>query len=821
MEYISIFLKNYKRLYLNNIKELTYRPSKPIQLILGSNGCGKSSLLKELSPLPPDMKHDYEVGGVKEIVIRNKGKTFVLKSTRSDTRIKHSFIVDNEELNTSGTRQIQLNLSERYFKINPAVHDVLIGTKGFTSMSVAERKKWFTYISDIDYDYSLAVYKKLSSRLRDVIGTIRILSNKLVQENTKTLSKDDKARTETKKQKVTKMLELLLTARKSISRTSPISDEEIATTSKKLNSLLEDNTESYTTISGASDAISILKTKAEYVSRDITALSKEILNTKDILNDRSTGQMATTSELDDRLTELLMKQDKLVAAGVLPPEEIVNIDSLTNTYLNVYPTLVSLMADLPPNSRKDLTKPQYEENARLYSDMLVKERAVGENIARLLPRLKELTHLSKNKETTCPECKYEWVPGFSRARLNRVTVKYETLLDIDITIKKTIKETKIYLEDYENYLSVLEKIKGIVHANKILDFVWRYVSFNDIIVNQVVIAKRMYTVYREVRVWGKIKDYKERITEINNDKAFLNSGAAIEQKLTETTIITLTEKLNRLLDSRSSIEKELTRSIGAMKVYVSVEKVSSELYSLMNGRKGYDLQQVDIFRNTCIDTAITECKYSLNCLDAALSATKNIELATAIVSAEIAALSDKEAVLRKMVKAISPTEGLIAKGIMVFLTAFTDNLNTIINNIWTYSLNVYPCKAITDNSVDLDYKFPVAIDSSNVVSDVANTSASMNEVIDLAFKIISMKYLGLDDVPLFLDEFGRTMDATHIVKAYDAIEMLANSEFGQIFMVSHFENCYGRFKNADVSILSTHNLNISKDLDYNSVLGLA
>ena len=79
MRIIELVLFNYKRFSLNNIKEFTYRPQMKAQLILGTNGSGKSSLLSELSPLPSRSK-DFFDDGYKLIKIEHRGNLYILKS---------------------------------------------------------------------------------------------------------------------------------------------------------------------------------------------------------------------------------------------------------------------------------------------------------------------------------------------------------------------------------------------------------------------------------------------------------------------------------------------------------------------------------------------------------------------------------------------------------------------------------------------------------------------------------------------------------------------------------------------------------------------
>lgn len=57
-------LKFYKRMLLRSINHITITPKSKIQIILGTNSSGKSSLLKELSPLPANPS-DYLKGVIR------------------------------------------------------------------------------------------------------------------------------------------------------------------------------------------------------------------------------------------------------------------------------------------------------------------------------------------------------------------------------------------------------------------------------------------------------------------------------------------------------------------------------------------------------------------------------------------------------------------------------------------------------------------------------------------------------------------------------------------------------------------------------------
>ena len=94
----------------------------------------------------------------------------------------------------------------------------------------------------------------------------------------------------------------------------------------------------------------------------------------------------------------------------------------------------------------------------------------------------------------------------------------------------------------------------------------------------------------------------------------------------------------------------------------------------------------------------------------------------------------------------------------------------------------------------------------------------MKEVIDLAFKVISMKYLNLESFPLFLDEFGCKLDEAHRKTAHHAMrELMRASNFSQVFIVSHYEESYASLTDCDITVLSDANLTLPATMNVNEV----
>jgi len=84
---------------------------------LGTNGCGKTSLLWELSPLPGEPAH-FTKEGSKTTRLTYNNNNYLLTSKFSP-KPDHSFIKNDEELNPGGTITAQKDLVFQEFGITP------------------------------------------------------------------------------------------------------------------------------------------------------------------------------------------------------------------------------------------------------------------------------------------------------------------------------------------------------------------------------------------------------------------------------------------------------------------------------------------------------------------------------------------------------------------------------------------------------------------------------------------------------------------------------------------------------------------------------
>ena len=79
----KLILSGYNRLLNTGISEINIVPQNKITLIIGTNGSGKSSLLKELTPLPA-ISQEYSKTGFKYVEIEHDNKFFNLIKNNYD-----------------------------------------------------------------------------------------------------------------------------------------------------------------------------------------------------------------------------------------------------------------------------------------------------------------------------------------------------------------------------------------------------------------------------------------------------------------------------------------------------------------------------------------------------------------------------------------------------------------------------------------------------------------------------------------------------------------------------------------------------------------
>ena len=819
-------LKFYKRLLLRSINYIRIEPKSKIQLILGTNSSGKSSLLRELSPLPADPSN-YLRGGYKIITIIHNNSTYILKSIFDiDSGNKFHFIKDDIELNPGGTITVFKELVKTYFYLDNSIHEVLIGSTKFHNMSVAERRNWFTRISDTDYTYAISFYQKLKDQLRDIQGALKINQSKLVSESNKLISKEEEIGYLNEIEELNKLISILLDMKSSsfLSRDNLLNEiEEIDNKLQNIStSLLKskgkfDNRYNFSNIENIDEYIISVKSEIS----ELTNRNNKLLNEIDI--DEKSKSLLEKSNLNsfkdiDKNISILEKQienhKKQLSLNLIFEDNEKCLDIL----ITLLPNLNEIFSELESNKDK-------KYNPNYYSSLLEKIKFITNVITekdslliKFISDKKQLEHLKEHNKLECPECNHKWIKDYSEKEYIKTLSIIDTLVIEIEKYKKQLEELDKELEKTKNYLNLFRNYNNIVKHWIILNPIWEYLYNNNFIfdcpdrVNIILDSRKL-----DLEMSVYIDNLNNKLKEFINIKNTLSEN----QELDINKIIIKIDNLNKEVYQNNYIIKKKQLLLKELESYkqicISIFNYKEQLEDLLDVRKDKLKLLEDTDRRNFINEIIQNLRLQLISKERIISQTSVQKAIVDNLTIQAKELEDKLEVLKIAIKELSPTEGLIAKGLTGFINHFVQQMNMFINKVWLYPIEIVPI-ALQDDDMDLDYKFSVKINdmSDNDIADISKGSTSVRDIIDLAFRIVSMKHLNLNNYPLYLDELGASFDKSHREAISKLIHSLTHSsDYSQVFIVSHYSETYGSFKNTDITVLCNENIDLPKDCLFN------
>jgi len=803
MELEELHLKRYKRFYVSGIQEFKYRPKRKIQVILGRNGSGKSSLLKEIIPNVDDVKNEYDTNGFKYIKYNHRNNVIELRYDRDSNR--HSFKLNGEELNQSGLIKTQKSLIEEHFNITKEIHDLLTSELTFTNMTVNERKKWFTTIlTHLDYSYALDLFNRAKDRLRDIKAIIKLTRNKIVKER-ELMDKYTSDYVKTLKDKrnlLQEFIEKLLVSK------SLVDDVDIDAYLSKIEKLNHTLRTLYTVLVKHVDKLpkvddELAKLKAEY--NLLTSEKDKIVKTKEKLNNHGLLEDNDKHELEKEKKELEIKLNELEKLNVYNLD-LRNIENVYNTWVKIQPTILDLVYLLQElhNETKGYDLDTVSKNR---STVESKINNIKDKLIRLASEIDHLDKLKNSNKTKCPKCGYVFIPNYDEKRLEQLKIEHERLSKelselsssyskISDINDKLLKEAEIRKDLFNLFPSDLEGIKHVLERTVLQNMV-----------------NKITEITTNIETLLPYGSYTKRLQEIENKLNILEKVNYDKLKFILEHMEELDRKYSNIVKRLNGIKYELDRLTKLKQAKDKFKTIYDALYVTLSKLPELKRKKLEQVKNEYINELIKLAKEELVNVEQELTDYSNLKTRYDNLVKELDQYEQRHEAVKVLVDLLSPTKGIIGKSVVNVINDIIMRMNDIINQIWTYPIEIQTCN-VDEN--DLTYRFPVLVNRNKLIPDVSKGSSSIREVIDLAFKIVAMEYLNMLDYPLILDEFGRTMDPKHRIKAYDFIEELSKSYFSQIYLVSHFESMYNRFVDTDVIILD--NENVGYDNNYNEVV---
>ena len=811
-------LYGYKRLMLNNINHFTYTPSSNYQIILGTNGSGKSSVLSELSPLPAHSS-DFSKDGYKDITITHRGAEYRLVSLFKTGR--HSFRVDGEEQNPGGTGEVQKRLVEQHFGLTKELHDLLSGGVLFTTMSPSERRKWITALSTEDYTYGLGVYKKLATRARDATGAAKHLKQRLTQETSALQTLSDMTGLEERAEQLRQELNLLLTSRTPNlpafrEMEQPLEDllRRIMELSQTVLRLVEPlpTGATFKSIDDVNDELQRLDSEASTTQALLDRYTTEYSDLDSVLRD-----IGVDGEVTEANVESLMLEAETEIARLMPGLELFTqlsdpLDIQRDSH-RVLDEVVEIFKLLPDNTDRRYSRDTVAETKVRNTELLAVIDKATLQLARIEARI---AVINSAKDTTCPNCNYIWREGFSQAELMQLEGWSTEHNDIADVAKGKLLNNEQFLEECERIVGLYNRFRGLVSGYPRLQPLWDYILDNKCLTDDP--QKHIGLFY----TWGRDVDLSCQIDEWRRKHGHFKELSTRQQKLGGASHFNqrMLKLHGEIEDTTGSLSRVRSKARETRQYRDRLLKLNETVESLDRNAKNlqdHHHRMTEALRNQFIDGVVTDHQNDLALIQRQLTDRNALRgIVEDLANSHETVRIDHEA-YALLAQELSPDEGLIAEQLTGFIAILVAQLNSVISSVWTYDFSILPCEL---SSGELDYKFPIQVRSAeHTGKDIGKGSKGMQQIVNLAFQLTVMLYMDLQGYPLYLDEPGEGFDEQHRANLMSFIKQLMDmGHHSQLFMVSHYASNHGAFVNAEVLVLDSSNIAVPGEYNTHVVM---
>ena len=809
-------LSGYKHFRLTNIEKISIDFTEQVQLILGTNGSGKSALFRELSPLPALGEH-YKKNGYKYISLSHANNSYELRSNFPKQAGLHSFLKNGVELNEGSTLTAQKQLVYTEFGLDQDIFNLLIGVDKelFTEMNIAKRKEWFTRLSDVNYDYVISIFLKAKTKLRDITGALNIANKRLSIETATETGANDELHLREQLDSLSLRTASLYDRKKPIVNSRVKIEESINEIKNDIFNLSKAfyHTEKIKPIYFTQlthDSITIaLEEKKDKTVKLRTELNYLINNYNKLMAKLSKAEEHKELEALEEI-RVINKENKELFNKL--KTNYLDIEQTTDTNNKHFTTTVNeidtllrnhypVESDLKENRIKDIeTKKVTEEHSIILNKKLNEVNVKIEH---------QLSHLNTNIRT-CPNCDFNIGESINNKLTEYNTQKIELENKLELN-KVTLDKVNLSLSFYEEVVKRYREFIALLRTNNFLDkltneFIEQKVFFTspNLIMTKLGLVEEEFILKRKI----KMNDARnEKLLEFIDISKSVKTVSSVELKKE---IEEISTKIDKLMIETNTNSSELKEDENYIKSYLKQISISDKVSKLLDSlTKQYNLL-LDCNVNEIIQEEINYCRESIISISGTLDKLVRRNIVIEELKKEIESLTEQVEIYTLITKQLSPTEGIIADGLHGFINKFLNRMNNVIKSIWSYPFEIQKCEML-ENTIELDYKFPIIIndDETDLVNDVGNGSRGMKEIINLAFKLTASSFLNVSKLPLYLDEFGITFDETHRPATTKCIKnLIDNGLYEQYFMISHYADSHEVFNHAEVLMLCDKNVKI-------------
>lgn len=807
--------------------KLTIDFTNIVNVIMGDNGSGKSSLLRELNPLPAN-RQNYDTNGYKIIKVSHQGSSYVLSSKFENRTSPHSFIKDDEELNPGGTSGVQEELVNEHLGYTPLVHDVLMGNFKFSSMVQSTRRNLLIGVNPFQLKFILDKHKAISSKLRACKDNLSMLYERksslesvMLEISAKMILRDESSQLNTD---IANIVESIHKLKAHINHTKIPSIVECDIDQIKRDYLAtQKNSVNWKHISRDVDIESIIKhsydcllmTKNSITShnKNIQAILTELDRYQTFVSNSNTASMM--SELESRITEVRHELSTITSVIEDPFDSSMMNTVRTHTqHLNdILNHFVGYKGLILPSKDIDNLRQKFSQYNQQLSSYKHRQQLSSSTMAELNKQIELKTF---DIPTNCQQSlcslynNYKTSLDSAQSQYDQHQRDYQVLEHKIDLVQKALDILRDRLSSIDHILPHMYRVSEYLNKHNFLRSALHQIDLITVLRTQpFLITTKIKQHYEDSLQFYRHKQLTEELHKLTTEydvesasssKQFI--GSMIQDKNSELELLRY-QVAGLETDARITHDYivELEQYKGSLDHLGNCTTILHDYGNLQFIK--FDIEQCQLM--------ISELEHvkvgMVNRLTEINHILREQDLLEARYNDEVVANIEKLEVLKKdyaeIERALSPNTGIPHKYMVNFINALIKNANIFIGMVFSYPFEINTI----DENKPVDFEFSAKVGGVHVPK-LSMCSSAQRDIIDFAFSVMSLiVQLKLTDYPVLIDELGNTFDYHHKQKILTLMRTIVDDHLvSQLFLINHDAIIHNGMNDADFVVLNDNNI---------------
>jgi energy-coupling factor transporter ATP-binding protein EcfA2 len=831
MRVASMILRDFVPFKDAGIRELQVTFSEKVQIVIGTNGSGKSQSLKQLSPIPP-VRSVFGKQGFKNTVYEKGGIYYRLESEFEKPSSPHLFFEgDSEEnLNQGRTTETQRELIAEHLGITPLINDLMMNNFVFPKMTASKRKEILMQMNPDDIGFVLPLHRQTASKVKACRANLARLTERKIMLEQQLIDDESMEALLTEKDQIGQELsgfqQILMNLEVGTRTLGPVGEVTLAhlpeikqTVRRCRNTLM--------TLSHVTRDDHKRQIKRENILSAIAVCTQQITE-----KDEEIGRLsADLQEKETRYREIAVDGDLKIADLTIdrleaeverlqvsrPPFELSQQD-LDQRYEDLdrireqLLMFANLTVPLLPAKRR-----QHRE--RLLQNLQYRQSSLGMRQSELETQYEDLSRRHKLSPSDIPDapCAKNACPLYSHFMSRFETTEAERVQVGHAIARGQRRIARVnqlvgmlatYFEQSRPYTDRIQWLVNQAQGNPVLHHVLRQIDILSVLASSPNrITRLLQEAYDHIGQWLKLKTvladletaHALKTRQISSeDHDTIKLVSAIES--TKMSLYELREGIEELSKRRVTLSMDLSHLITFDEIKKTMLGIQHQYVTTMHEMaNGHEKDRLSILRRG-VESVRDRHFLRMSEIESAL---RNQSIVRGRYEEEVVSqiliiekeLRDLEIIVEALT--IIPKENMIG-----FINDIFVQANSLIDKIWTVPLKIEPLSM--DDT--LDYTFKVTGDNQSE-RELSECSEGQTEILSLAINLAIRIVLQHFDYPLMLDETGRTFDEKHRQNLITLLKRLMDDKvISQLFLVSHHAAIHEAFTDSETMVIREDNI---------------